>query len=230
MKKHFDFILVLFLVSMLAGCSSWSASPSASNCYGSGQPGCEKYWEGGKPKSVVIEAKIDDDFVKKFHIPSKEKYINRNEVIFAKKWSKVGTSKLEKERALLECGSGDYFNDPGYIFMKNKSKEDYDAGLTMIQRCMINDGYRYLGNFIACESDDVSCRYRANIREVDKRINGEYCLKNPRESPCQPQPLERILKSEHCRKYPDVYFCQPDWYRVETCTRFPNSADCKPEE
>ncbi|GGI20438.1 hypothetical protein [Oxalicibacterium faecigallinarum] len=228
-------VIHLFIISMLllilTSCGSRGITPSASNCYGNGQPGCEQYWEGGKPKSITIDPPIDDQFIKKFKIPSKEKYINRSEVGVFRKWSKSGTSRLEKEKALLECGSGDYFDDRGYQFMKVRSLEEYNSGLIKIHRCMLNDGFTYLGSFSLCDANDppIACSTSAPIRTIQTRIDGKYCINNPSVKECQPQPVERILNSERCRKYPDAYYCQPDWYSIDTCTRFPKSDDCQPE-
>lgn len=216
---------------MLFGCSTRSLTPSASNCYGNGQSGCEKYWDGGRPNLVTITPQITDDFIKKFDIPSKEKYINLAEIIPEKKWSKPGTSKLEKEKALLECGTSDYMNDKGYQFMKRTSLEEFNAGLIEVQRCMLNDGFRYEGKFTPCisHSPPEVCNSPAPIRSTQTRIEGKYCVNSPTQRECQPQPVQRILSSERCQKYPDAYYCQPDWYSIDTCTRFPTSQDCQPE-
>lgn len=224
--------LVALVFFMLTGCSTRNLMPSASNCYGDGQPGCEQYWGGEKPKLVTIEPVVDDNFIRKFNIPSKEKYINQGEVTPSKKWSKPGTSKLEKEKALLECGSGEYLDDKGYQFMKSKSLEEYNAGLIWIQRCMLNDGFRYVGKFTSCisNSSPSACHVAVPTRNFNTRINSKYCIANAHLDQCQPQPIDRILSSEKCQQYPLSYFCQPDWYSIDTCTRFPKSQDCQPEQ
>lgn len=219
------------LLLILTGCGSRGIAPSASNCYGNGPSGCEQYWEGGKPKLVIVDPPIDDQFIKKFKIPSKEKYINQAEIIPDKKWSKKGVSKLEKEKALLECGTSDYMNDKGYQFMHSISLEEFNAGLIQVHRCMLNDGFTYLGNFSLCDVNNppIACNTSAPIRTIQTRTEGKYCINNPSIKVCQPQPVERILNSERCRKYPDAYYCQVDWYSIDTCTRFPKSEDCQAE-
>lgn len=230
MKSSY-FLITLLVFFILTGCSTRSLAPSASNCYGNGQPGCEQYWGGRKPKLVTIDPPIDDQFIKKFKIPSKEKYINQAEIIPDKKWSKPGTSKLEKEKTLLECGTSDYMNDKGYQFMNRTSLEEFNAGLIKVQRCMLQDGFRYLGKFEPCSGNNPpdACNGPAPIKSSRARTEGSYCIDIPSIKVCQPQPVERILNSERCQKYPDAYYCQPDWYSIDTCTRFPKSQDCQPE-
>ena len=226
----FIHLFIISVLLILTGCAR-GITPSASNCYGNGPSGCEKYWEVGKQKIVIVDPPIDDQFIKKFKIPSKEKYINRLEVAVVRKWSKPGTSRLEKEKALLECGSGDYFDDRGYQLMKVQSLEEYNSGLIKIHRCMLNDGFTYLGSFSLCDANNplTACSTSAPIRTVQTRTEGKYCLLNAYLDQCQPQLIERILNSEKCQQYPQSYFCKPDWYSIDTCTRFPKSEDCQPE-
>lgn len=231
MKITQIFIVLLFFF-MLLGCGTRNLAPSASNCYGNGQTGCEQYWGGGKPKLVTIDPPVTDEFIRKFKTPSKEKYINRSEVYVFKRWSKPGTSKLEKEKALLECGSGEYLNDHGYQHMKNTSLEDYNAGLIRVQRCMLQDGFRYLGKFEPCRGHNPpsSCQIAAPARDLNTRVNSQYCVANAYIDACQPQSIERILATDKCQKSPYLYFCQPSYYGIDICERYPKSENCQPEQ
>lgn len=230
--KTVQFFIVLLAFFMLTGCSTITFTPSASNCYGSGQPGCEKYWKDGKPELILVESVVDDRFIKKFNIPSKEKYINRGEVTPGKKWERHETSKLEKDKALLECGTGDYVSDKGYQFMKYSSLEEYNAGLIRIQRCMLQDGFSYLGKFSPCDSDNPpsSCQIVAPARDPNIRLNGQYCIINADMAACQPQPMERILATDKCQKFPQIHFCQPSNYWINNCEQYPKSKGCQPEQ
>lgn len=203
------FICIGLIGSVLMACST---GPSPSNCYGKGQPGCEAYWKDGPPKSVVVEATINDDFVKKFKIPDKQKYIDRDGTTPPKRWKKAGVSDLETRKALLECGSGVYAGKNAYELMKTLTLTQYDHGLVLIKKCMLVDGFEYLGNADLCASLSIpACQPDTIIpaREVERRINGAYCIDAPYLNECQPQSYERRRDSAFCKKYPQRDICQP---------------------
>ena len=198
----------LFWLTLVA-CST---GPSPSNCYGSGQPGCEPYWKDGRPKSEIVEANVNDDFVKKFNIPDKQKYIDRGETTPPKRWKKAGASDLEIRKALLECGSGVYIGKDAYELMKTLTLTQYDHGLVLIKKCMLADNFDYLGNVDLCENQSIpACQPDAIVptREVERRINGAFCRDDPYLYECQPQSYERRRNSSYCKKYPQINVCQP---------------------
>lgn len=116
--------------------------------------------------------------------------------------------------------------------MKNTSLEDYNAGLIRIQRCMLQDGFRYLGKFEPCSGHNPpsSCQIAAPARDLNTRINGQYCRANAYMPECEPQSIERALATDQCQQYPDLYYCQPDWYSMDRCTRYPKNERCQPEQ
>lgn len=203
------FICIGLIGNILIACST---GPSPSNCYGKGQPGCEAYWKDSSPKSVTVEAKIDDDFVRKFKIPDKQKYIDRGETTPPRRWNKAGVSELETRKALLECGSGVYLGKNAYELMKTLPLTQYDHGLVLIKKCMLADGFEYLGNVDLCANQSIpACQPDAIVpkREVEHRINGAYCVESSFIPECQPQPYERRRNSIFCKKHPQMDICQP---------------------
>lgn len=154
------------------GCST---GPSPSTCYGHGQPGCEIY---GSPKTVLVEAQVDDDYIQKFKIPDKQKYLNRREVLSANKWRKSKNTEPETRRTLLECGSGSYIGENSFRLMKTQSQHEYNNGLVLIKKCMLNDGFEYLGVFNPCITDDIeACKPNAAIPRpsTKRRLDSYYC-------------------------------------------------------
>ena len=207
--------LKILIVGSLIGCAlvACSTGPSASNCYGSGRPGCEPYWKDGSPKTVVVEAEITDDFVRKFKIPDKQKYINRGGVIPAKRWRRSGGSELEARKAVLECGGGIYDGRNGLELMKILPLTQYNDGLVLVKKCMQNDGFEYLGKFDPCALDTSLSACQSGsvipIRNLITRIDGVYCVDIPTVPECQPQTVERRLNSVFCKQYPRAQVCQP---------------------
>lgn len=177
------YITLAFIALIPVGCST---GPSPSNCYGRGQPGCEIY---GSPKTVLVESRIDDDYIERFKIPDKQKYLNRQEVLAANKWFKSEGAELQTRRTLLECGSGDYIGENSFDRMRALSPQKYNNGLVLIKKCMLNAGFKYIGNFDACVTDDLeACQSDAIIPRpsVERRLDSHYCTGYGKKTPeCQ---------------------------------------------
>lgn len=193
---------------------SCSSGPSPSTCYGNGRPGCEAYWKDGKPKLVRIEPILDNEYLKKHKIPDKNKYLNRMETIGSGNWKKSGFFEGEIRKAILECGSGSYEGKGAFDLMRTTSLEQYNNGLVLIKKCMINDGFEYIGFLDLCSQLGQTlpaCQPDAYIpvREVNRRINGSYCLESPTIFICQPQPFERRRETPFCKEHPQMGICKP---------------------
>ena len=92
--------------------------------------------------------------------------------------------------------------------MKTLTPDEYNGKLLLIKRCMLNDGFTFLGDFSPCESNPIpACDLPVPKRETERRLNSEYCIKKAYVDACQPQSRERILNTEKCKLYPKLYFC-----------------------
>mgnify|MGYP003140900823 FL=1 len=176
------------------------------------QQECEKEGnnecQNGSGGYVLIEPKIDEDYVRKYNIPSLELYKNQISIIKTSNWKKGDLTRQEIHEALLECGSSDILTSENYALMKTLSPYEYNGKLLFIKRCMLNDGFSFLGDFSPCESEPIpACDLPVPKRETERRLNSEYCIKNAYLTRCQPQSRERILNTEQCKRYPKEYYC-----------------------
>lgn len=203
-------------IVMIAACPllSCSTGPSPSNCYGNGQPGCEAYWKDGKPRLVTVEPNIDK-VLEREKITDKKRYLSRWEAIGTNHWTKASASELDIRKALLECNVNPYWNKNALNLMRSASSVNYYNGLVLIQKCMVKEGFEYVGALDLCAQTEYvlpACLSNAFVptRDVKHRINGSYCIEQPITYECQPQPFERRRDTAQCRKYPEKKLCKPE--------------------
>lgn len=225
---YLKILSVIVSVACLIACST---GPSVSNCYGTGQLGCEAYWKNGTPKSLVVEAKVDDEFARKYNIPDKQKYINRDETLSAKKWKKIGVSRLETQKAILECGGGVFWGNDAFELMKVLPLDEYNNGLVLVKKCMLNNSFIYSGSFDICVvgSPIPACQPNTSppLRKISNRLDGKYCVAEPTIHECEPQSFERRINSAYCDKYPERGICQEHEQKL-FCNQFPKADECQP--
>ncbi|HEC74200.1 MAG TPA: hypothetical protein ENI26_07490 [Methylophaga aminisulfidivorans] len=194
-------IVILIFYMFVTACSSVYQQQY---CEKKGNNECQN----GSNGYVLIEPKIDENYVKKYNIPSLELYKNQISIIKTSNWKKGDLTRQESHEALLECGSSDILTSENYALMKTLSPDEYNGKLLLIKRCMLNDGFTFHGDFSPCESDWIpACDLPVPKRETERRLNSEYCIKNAYLTRCQPQSRERILNTEQCKRYPKSYFC-----------------------
>lgn len=194
-------LVILIFYMFVTACSSVYQQQ---DCEKEGNNECQS----GSGGYVLIEPKIDEDYVRKYNIPSLELYKNQISIIKTSNWKKGDLTRQEIHEALLECGSSDILTSENYALMKTLSPDEYNGKLLFIKRCMLNDGFTFLGDFSPCDNDPISaCDLPAPKRETERRLNSEYCIKKAYGDACQPQSRERILNTEKCKRYPELYFC-----------------------
>ncbi|MEC9413221.1 MAG: hypothetical protein VX829_11185 [Pseudomonadota bacterium] len=194
-------IVILICYMFVTACSSVYQQQ---DCEKKGNNECQN----GAGGYVLIEPKIDEDYVRKYNIPSLELYKNQLSIIKTSNWQKDDLTRQERDEALLECGSSDIWMSKNYALMKTLTPDEYNGKLLLIKRCMLNDGFTFLGDFSPCESNPIpACDLPVPKRETERRLNSEYCIKKAYVDACQPQSRERILNTEKCKLYPKLYFC-----------------------
>ncbi|SFK58763.1 hypothetical protein [Methylophaga sulfidovorans] len=194
-------IFILFFYVFLTACGSLYQQQ---DCEKKGKNECQN----GTGGYVLIEPKIDEAYVRRYKIPSLQLYKNKLSILNNWNWKKGDITRQERDEALLECGSSDIWMSKNYALMKTLTPDEYNGKLLLIKRCMLNDGFTFLGDFSPCESDPIpACDLPVPKRETERRLNSEYCIKDAYLTRCQPQSRERILNTEQCKRYPKAYFC-----------------------
>jgi hypothetical protein len=194
-------IFILFFYVFLTACSSLYQQQ---DCEKKGNNECQN----GTGGYVLIEPKIDEAYVKKYKIPSLELYKNQVSIINTRNWRKDDLTRDERHTALLECGTSDILTSENYALMKTLTPDEYNGKLLLIKRCMLDDGFTFLGDFSPCENDPIpACDLPVPKRDINRRLNSEYCIKDAYLRRCQPQSRERILNTEQCKRYPKEYYC-----------------------
>jgi len=105
---------------------------------------------------------------------------------FSGEWIKGGVSKLEKDKAKLECG----YTHLASELAPNSSEDNYFFSF----RCMEKSGFSYYDEkYTLCEFDPKQqwiCDLPLSQipdRDINKRLNSLYCKKYAPDSPeCQP--------------------------------------------
>ncbi|WP_417511256.1 hypothetical protein [Methylophaga sp.] len=194
-------LVILIFYMFVTACSSVYQQQ---DCGKEGSNECQN----GSGGYVLIEPKIDEDYVRKYNIPSLELYKNKISIVKTSNWQKGDLTRKERDEALLECGSSDIWLSKNYALMKTLSPDEYNGKLLLIKRCMLNDGFTFLGDFSPCENDPIpACELPAPKRDIKRRLDSEYCIRDAYLTECQPQSRERILNTEQCKRYPEVYYC-----------------------
>jgi hypothetical protein len=99
-------------------------------------------------------------------------------------WAKPGAADDEVMRAMLECSG----RSPVGRELGETSEE-----IALAQRCMLKDGFNYVGQFKpSCELDSYreysACAPDAIIpkRDPQRRLNSQFCKTNSTWKICQP--------------------------------------------
>jgi hypothetical protein len=101
------------------------------------------------------------------------------------RWSKAGEEETNVRKAMLECG----YPSPNGVRDRMVSMSATPDDVVMMYRCMTNSGYLYDGkNYDVCgtESGLASCQpgVPAPSRDVNKRLNSQFCKRFPHADVC----------------------------------------------
>ncbi|SFK58788.1 hypothetical protein [Methylophaga sulfidovorans] len=191
----YSFLLLFILV--LSGCGHYGRSSS-----------CEGEACQNNNQFVLVGPKYDEAYAKRFNVPSLPLLINNREVTVYAKWERKGYVEGDIRKALLECGVSDFKMSGDYSLMRTLTTDEYNGKLLLIKRCMLDDGFTFLGDFSPCESDPIpACDLPVPKRDIKRRLDSEYCIRDAYLTECEPQSRERILNTEQCKRYPKEYYC-----------------------